>query len=201
MTKIKICGLSRRCDIGFVNRCGPDYAGFVVNVPKSRRSVTPEEARALSALLSPEVMPVGVFVNERAEVVASMLNDGIIFAAQLHGSEDEDYIGDLRRRTGGILIQAFSVASPSDMERAAASPADYVLLDSGGGTGRTFDWRLIKGFKRPYFLAGGLGADNLPAALAELRPFAVDMSSGVETGGVKDPAKIGAAVAAVRRYS
>lgn len=201
MTKIKICGLSRRCDIGFVNRCGPDYAGFVVNVPKSRRSVTPEEARALSALLSPEVMPVGVFVNERAEVVASMLNDGIIFAAQLHGSEDEDYIGALRRRTGGILIQAFSVASPSDMERAAASPADYVLLDSGGGTGRTFDWRLIKGFKRPYFLAGGLGADNLPAALAELRPFAVDMSSGVETGGVKDPAKIEAAVAAVRRYS
>lgn len=201
MTKIKICGLSRRCDIGFVNRCGPDYAGFVVNVPKSRRSVTPEEARVLSALLSPEVMPVGVFVNERAEVVASMLNDGIIFAAQLHGSEDEDYIGDLRRRTGGILIQAFSVASPSDMERAAVSPADYVLLDSGGGTGRTFDWRLIKGFKRPYFLAGGLGADNLPAALAELRPFAVDMSSGVETGGVKDPAKIGAAVAAVRRYS
>ncbi len=201
MTKIKICGLSRRCDIGFVNRCGPDYAGFVVNGPKSRRSVTPEEARALSALLSPEVMPVGVFVNERAEVVASMLNDGIIFAAQLHGSEDEDYIGDLRRRTGGILIQAFSVASPSDMERAAASPADYVLLDSGGGTGRTFDWRLIKGFKRPYFLAGGLGADNLPAALAELRPFAVDMSSGVETGGVKDPAKIEAAVAAVRRYS
>ena len=201
MTKIKICGLSRRCDISFVNRCGPDYAGFVVNVPKSRRSVTPEEARALSALLSPEVMPVGVFVNERAEVVASMLNDGIIFAAQLHGSEDEDYIGALRRCTGGILIQAFSVASPSDMERAAASPADYVLLDSGGGTGRTFDWRLIKGFKRPYFLAGGLGADNLPAALAELRPFAVDMSSGVETGGVKDPAKIEAAVAAVRRYS
>ncbi|WP_455760162.1 phosphoribosylanthranilate isomerase [Cloacibacillus evryensis] len=201
MTKIKICGLSRRCDIGFVNRCGPDYAGFVVNVPKSRRSVTPEEARALSALLSPDIIPVGVFVNERAEVVASMLNDGIIFAAQLHGSEDEDYIGDLRRRTGGILIQAFSVASPSDMERAAASPADYVLLDSGGGTGRTFDWRLIKGFKRPYFLAGGLGADNLPAALAELRPFAVDMSSGVETGGVKDPAKIEAAVAAVRRYS
>lgn len=201
MTKIKICGLSRRCDIGFVNRCGPDYAGFVVNVPKSRRSVTPEEARALSALLSPDIMPVGVFVNERAEVVASMLNDGIIFAAQLHGSEDEDYIGALRRRTGGILIQAFSVASPSDMERAAASPADYVLLDSGGGTGRTFDWRLIKGFKRPYFLAGGLGADNLPAALAELRPFAVDMSSGVETGGVKDPAKIEAAVAAVRRYS
>ena len=201
MTKIKICGLSRRCDIGFVNRCGPDYAGFVVNVPKSRRSVTPEEARALSALLSPDIIPVGVFVNERAEVVASMLNDGIIFAAQLHGSEDEDYIGDLRRRTGGILIQAFSVASPSDMERAAASPADYVLRDSGGGTGRTFDWRQIKGFKRPYFLAGGLGADNLPAALAELRPFAVDMSSGVETGGVKDPAKIEAAVAAVRRYS
>lgn len=201
MTKIKICGLSRRCDIGFVNRCGPDYAGFVVNVPKSCRSVTPEEARVLSALLSPDIIPVGVFVNERAEAVASMLNDGIIFAAQLHGSEDEDYIGDLRRRTGGILIQAFSVASPSDMERAAASPADYVLLDSGGGTGRTFDWRLIKGFKRPYFLAGGLGADNLPAALAELRPFAVDMSSGVETGGVKDPAKIEAAVAAVRRYS
>ena len=197
MTKIKICGLSRRCDIGFVNRCGPDYAGFVVNVPKSRRSVTPEEARALSALLSPDIIPVGVFVNERAEVVASMLNDGIIFAAQLHGSEDEDYIGDLRRRTGGILIQAFSVASPSDMERAA----DYVLLDSGGGTGRTFDGRLIKGFIWPYFLAGGLGADNLPAALAELRPFAVDMSSGVETGGVKDPAKIEAAVAAVRRYS
>ena len=201
MTRIKICGLTRPCDVDYVNRYVPDYCGFVINVPRSRRNVTPQRARELAARLNPGIVPVGVFVDESQSAVARLLNEGVIAAAQLHGAEDASYIKELRRLTAGTLIQAFRVASPADAERAAESLADYVLLDSGGGTGERFDWRLAEGFKRPFFLAGGLGAENISDALERLRPFAGDMSSGVETEGVKDPVKIEAAVAAVRRYS
>lgn len=163
--------------------------------------MTPQRARELAARLNPGIVPVGVFVDENPSVVARLLNEGVIAAAQLHGAEDSSYIKELRCLTAGMLIQAFRVKSPADAERAAKSLADYVLLDSGGGTGERFDWRLAEGFKRPFFLAGGLGAESISDALTRLRPFAVDMSSSVETEGVKDPVKIEAAVAAVRRYS
>ena len=201
MTKIKICGLSRECDIDFVNEAKPDYAGFVVNFPKSRRNVSPDRARELASRLSPEITPVGVFVDERPEVIAELANCGAIAAAQLHGSEDEEYIKNLRALCRCEIIQAFRVKDEEGVRRAAQSSADYVLLDGGQGEGRRFDWKLAENFPRPCFIAGGLCAENAAEVMEKLRPFALDMSSGVETDGFKDLEKIRAAVAAVRRFS
>ena len=201
MTKIKICGLSRECDIDFVNEAKPDYAGFVVNFPKSRRNVFPDRARELASRLSPEITPVGVFVDERPEVIAELVNCGAIAAAQLHGSEDGEYIKNLRALCRCEIIQAFRVKDEEGVRRAARSPADYVLLDGGQGEGRRFDWKLAENFPRPCFIAGGLCAENAAEVMKKLRPFALDMSSGVETDGFKDLEKIKAAVAAVRRFS
>lgn len=201
MTKIKICGLSRECDIDFVNETKPDYAGFVVNFPKSRRNVSHDRARELASRLSLEITPVGVFVDERPEVIAELVSCGAIRAAQLHGSEDEEYIKNLRALCRCEIIQAFRVKDEEGVRRAARSSADYVLLDGGQGEGRRFDWRLAENFPRPCFIAGGLGAENAAEVMEKLRPFALDMSSGVETDGFKDLEKIRAAVAAVRRFS
>ena len=200
MTKIKLCGLSRPCDIDFVNDVQPDYCGFVIDVPKSRRNVTPEQVRALCARLAPSIKAVGVFVNAPPEEVAALLETHAIAAAQLHGQEDDAYIQSLRRLTDAPIIQAFRVASSADIERANRSIADCILLDHGaGGTGCTFDWSLTDRVTRPYILAGGLTPENLPRTIERCHPFAVDLSSGVETNGCKDLNKMRAAVAAVRR--
>ena len=125
--------------------------------------------------------------------------DGTIAVAQLHGGEDEGYLAALRDAAPGcVLWRAFRVRSREDLVSAAASSADLVVLDNGAGTGQVFDWSLLKGFPRPYLLAGGLTPDNLPQAAA-LGPFGVDLSSGVETDGKKDEAKILAAVWRSRR--
>jgi phosphoribosylanthranilate isomerase len=198
MTRIKLCGLSRRSDIEAANALQPDYIGFVF-APKSRRYVSPEQAAALKAQLSPSIQAVGVFVNESPENVAALLAQGVIDLAQLHGGEDEDYISSLRALTGGPIIQAFRIDGAEDADRARRSSADLVLLDAGtGGTGKRFDWSLIQGFDRPYFLAGGLAPENAAQAVRDLRPYAVDVSSGIETGGVKDPQKMTDFVRAVR---
>lgn len=200
MTKIKLCGLSRPCDIDFVNAVQPDFCGFVIDVPKSRRNVTPEQVRALCARLAPSIKAVGVFVNAPPEEVAALLETHAIVAAQLHGQEDDAYIRSLRRLTDAPIIQAFHAASPADIERANRSIADCILLDHGaGGTGCTFDWSLTDRVTRPYILAGGLTPENLPRAIERCHPFAVDLGSGVETNGCKDLNKMRAAVAAVRR--
>lgn len=200
MTRIKICGLTRPEDIEYVNRAMPDYCGFVVDFPKSRRSVTPERARALCALLWDGIAPVGVFVDEPAEIVAELLNDGTLAAVQLHGGEDEGYIARLRALAPGCVIwRAFRIRSQGDLDDARRSTADMVLLDNGQGTGESFDWSLLRGFPRPYILAGGLTPENIPEAIERLRPWGVDMSSGVETCHVKDPEKIYAAVSAARK--
>ncbi|MDY5972931.1 MAG: phosphoribosylanthranilate isomerase [Butyricicoccus sp.] len=200
MTKIKLCGLSRPCDIDFVNAVQPDFCGFVIDVPKSRRNVTPEQVRALCARLAPSIKAVGVFVNAPPEEVAALLETHATAAAQLHGQEDDAYIRSLRRLTDAPIIQAFHAASPADIERANHSIADCILLDHGaGGTGCTFDWSLTDRVTRPYILAGGLTPENLPRAIERCHPFAVDLSSGVETNGCKDLNKMRAAVAAVRR--
>lgn len=201
MTKIKICGLSRDCDIDFVNRAKPDYVGFVVNFTKSRRNVSPDTVKKLAARLAPGIAPVGVFVDERHELIAELADSGAIAAAQLHGSEDEEYIRKLRALCSIPVIQAFRIKEARDAERAARSSADYVLLDGGQGEGRRFDWKFAENFPRPYFIAGGLDAENTAEVIEALHPFAVDMSSGVETDGFKDRKKIEAAVAAVRRFS
>ena len=198
MTKIKLCGLSRPCDIEWANALMPDYIGFVF-AQKSKRYVSPERAKALREGLDSNIRAVGVFVNETPEVVADLLNTGIIDLAQLHGGEDEEYIKALRGLTDRPLIKAFRVDGPSDLEKARNSSADYVLLDNGaGGTGTAFDWALLKGFDRPYFLAGGLGPGNVGQTVKALDPFAVDVSSGIETDGAKDYAKMTAFVNAAR---
>lgn len=196
--KLKICGLSRPCDITYVNEAQPDFAGFVVNYPKSRRSVTPQQLARLRASLDSGILPVGVFVNEAPELVAQLLNEDIISMAQLHGNEDEAYLKKMRVLTNGRLIQAFTIRSEADAERAMQSTADYILLDNGKGTGERFDWRLIREISRPWILAGGLTPDNMLQAAKELHPWGLDLSSGVETDGYKDREKILAAAAAIR---
>ncbi len=198
MTKIKLCGLTRPGDIAAANALQPEYIGFVF-APKSRRYVSREMAAELKAQLFPGIQAVGVFVNEAPETVADLLNAGIIDIAQLHGQEDAAYIARLRGLTARPLWQAFRVTDAASLAKAEKSPADLVLLDSGaGGTGTTFDWTILEKFDRPYFLAGGLGPDNAADAVRQLHPYAVDVSSGIETAGKKDSAKMAAFVAAVR---
>ena len=197
MTRIKLCGLTRPCDIEAANRLKPDYIGFVF-AKKSRRYVSPEQAEALKKQLSPEIRAVGVFVSEDPETVAGLLNRGIIDLAQLHGSEDEAYLTRLRDLTDRPLLQAFRVAGEEDLHRAESSSADGILLDAGAGDGAVFDWKLLKGWSRPYFLAGGLEPGNVREAIRILQPWGVDVSSGIETDGKKDPEKMAAFVTAVR---
>lgn len=198
MTKIKLCGLKRPQDIQAANELLPAYIGFVF-APKSRRYVHPDRAEELRRMLNPGIIPVGVFVNETPETVAALLDRGIIDIAQLHGKEDAAYIRRLRQLTKKPLIQAFRIDTPADVAAAQASPADYVLLDSGaGGTGTCFDWSLLQDIQRPYFLAGGLTPENVGGAVATLHPYAVDVSSGIETDGAKDKEKMTQFVRAVR---
>lgn len=198
MTKIKLCGLKRPQDIQAANELLPAYIGFVF-APKSRRYVHPARAEELRRMLNPGIIPVGVFVNETPETVAALLDRGIIDIAQLHGKEDAAYIRRLRQLTKKPLIQAFRIDTPADVAAAQASTADYVLLDSGaGGTGTCFDWSLLQDIQRPYFLAGGLTPENVGGAVATLHPYAVDVSSGIETDGAKDKEKMTQFVRAVR---
>ena len=198
MTKIKLCGLTRLSDIEAANELRPDYIGFVF-APKSRRYVTAEKAAELKRRLDPGIKAVGVFVNERPEVIAALLNSGTIDTAQLHGSESEEYIHQLRLLTDKQIIKAFRIQTEQDTLATQASSADLVLLDSGAGTGTAFDWNLIQNTQRPYLLAGGLAPDNVISAIQTLHPYGVDVSSGIETNGLKDNKKMAAFVAAVRK--
>ena len=197
MTRIKFCGLTRPEDIAAANALKPEYIGFVF-ATRSKRYVSPQQAALLRARLDPAIKTVGVFVNEPPEAVARLLNETIIDIAQLHGQEDAAYLARLRSLTAKPLWQAFRAESAAGLAAAARSTADMVLLDSGaGGTGTVFNWKLLQGFP-PYILAGGLDADNAADAAARLHPYAVDVSSGIETAGKKDPAKMAAFAAAVR---
>lgn len=229
MTKIKMCGLRNLEDIEAVNEWKPDYVGFVF-APESRRYVTAEQAAELKDHLDPQIQAVGVFVDEAPERVAALLNEGVIDLAQLHGSEDEEYLVRLRELTLKPVIQAFRILSREDVVRAMKSSADEILLDSGAGTGSTFNWEVLRmesGYDRaidaekdgerafctkrnrekslyaeetrPYFLAGGLNPQNVTEAIRQLHPYAVDVSSGIETDGSKDREKIAAFVTAVRK--
>lgn len=199
MTKIKLCGLTELCDIEAANGLMPEYIGFVF-AKKSRRYVPPGKAADLKRQLASGIRAVGVFVNEAPETVAGLLSDGIIDMAQLHGGEDEAYIRRMRKLTDRPLIQAFSMDTTEAVRAAEESPADYILLDSGkGGTGNAFDWNLIKEIHRPFFLAGGLHAGNAAEAVRRLSPYGVDVSSGIETDGKKDAAKMAEFVHLIRR--
>lgn len=198
-TKIKICGLFRPEDAEAVNKAGPDFAGLVF-YEKSRRYISPNRAEELRRLIDPAVATVGVFVEAGEMEIVRLYRRGVISIAQLHGGEDEDYIKRLRDLQPDLTIwQAYVVRSRQDIEQAAASPADVVLLDNGYGTGRCFDWTLIGDLPRPFILAGGITPENITEAITRFHPYALDISSGVESAGVKDGKKIAAAVAEVRR--
>lgn len=198
MTKIKMCGLSRAEDIEAANTIKPDYIGFVF-AEISKRRVSALEASKLKSKLDPEIKAVGVFLDDKLDFVASMLNLGIVDVVQLHGAEDEEYIEKVRKITNKPIIKAFIIRSEDDVERAVNSTADYILLDGGKGEGKVFDWSLLKNIKRPYFLAGGLNPDNASDAVKTLKPYAVDVSTGIETDGVKDKEKMTAFANAVRK--
>ncbi|MBR6403034.1 MAG: phosphoribosylanthranilate isomerase [Eubacterium sp.] len=197
-TLIKICGLSRLEDIDIANELLPEYIGFVF-FEKSKRNVSKETARLLKQRLDKRIKAVGVFVDSDEDFICSLLDEGIIDIAQLHGSEDEDYIQRIKTRSGCKVIKAFVVNDLETFKTAENSGADYILLDSGKGTGNTFDWSILEGVKRPYFLAGGLNCDNIERVMSDIRPYAVDVSSGVETDGIKDAEKIRRFVSAVRK--
>ncbi len=197
-TKIKICGLFRSADIEYANEVQPDYAGFILT-PGFRRSISRERALQLRRKLNREIPAVGVFVDAPCEEVVDYLKKGIIQMAQLHGRETEKEILYIKAAAGKPVLKAVKVQDRKDVEAWLGSAADYLVFDGGTGSGRTFDWRLLEGISEDYFLAGGLNPGNLKEALA-LRPYAVDLSSGVETEGVKDRAKMQAVVELVRNH-
>lgn len=199
MTKIKICGLTREEDILAANECKPDFIGFVF-AEKSKRFVTPEKASVLKNLLDKNIKAVGVFVNEKPEIIAGLYKKGVIEIAQLHGDEDENYVDLLRGISSVPIIRAVGVG-----EKMPSLPqkADWLLFDTlsaqRGGTGKSFSWNLLDDYRgKPYFLAGGINAENVKDAIKKLNPFCVDISSGVETDGVKDKEKMINFVTAVR---
>ncbi|MCH3947719.1 MAG: phosphoribosylanthranilate isomerase [Olsenella sp.] len=196
-THIKLCGMFREQDIDAVNEALPDLCGFIVDYPSSHRHVGRDKLLQLVGRLDPQVPAVGVFVDEPLGLV-SELADTVLDMVQLHGNEENPYIARLRELVDIPICQAIRVRTPDDVRRANESKADIVLLDSGAGSGRAFDWSLIQGVERPFILAGGLDPQNVGEAIDRFHPWGVDMSSGIETDRLKDPRKIRAAVAAVR---
>lgn len=197
MTLIKMCGIRRPEDIEAVNEIRPEYIGFVF-FPGSKRYVTPETAKTLREKLAPGIKAVGVFVDEEPERIARLLEMNVIDLAQLHGHENEDYLARMRKLTDQPLIQAFRIRKREDVLQTAQSSAEVILLDAGAGDGKTFDWDLLREVTRPYFLAGGLNPENAGRAIKVLKPYAVDVSSGIETDGFKDIEKMRAFARAVR---
>lgn len=196
MVKVKICGIKTLQDVEFVNRQKPDFTGFVF-YSLSKRYVSLITARSLKAKMNKKIKSIGVFVNAPPEEIAAAAELGIINMVQLHGDETNAYIAELRKICTLPIIKAVRVREEADIKKAAFYNCDYFLFDtystaSYGGTGRQFDTQLLKGVKinKPYFLAGGLNAGNVRSALKGLKPYAVDLSGGVETGGSKDEIKI-----------
>ncbi|WP_052090345.1 phosphoribosylanthranilate isomerase [Desulfosporosinus sp. HMP52] len=202
MTKIKICGLTRECDIEAVNEVRPDYVGFVF--AESKRKITPQKAYSLRKLLDKEIQTVGVFVDESIDYILDICSKGIIDLIQLHGKENQTYIEQLRAKSSKPVIKAVRVRSQADLKSVETMDCKYLLFDTYsakglGGTGETFDWTIIDGVKAPFFLAGGLNCSNVLQAIKAVEPFGVDISSGVESAGFKDKAKIRELVSLIRQ--
>lgn len=201
MNKIKICGLSRQCDIDAVNIAKPDFIGFVF-ADKSKRKVSFETALSLKNHLDKNIKSVGVFVNNDIDFIVSLVKSDIIDIVQLHGDEDESYIQLLKSKIKAPIIKAVRVKSTEDILSADKLSVDYLLLDTYtkgeyGGSGKTFDWKMIPEISKPYFLAGGLNIENIKSAL-KVNAYCLDVSSGAETDGKKDKEKIIEIVKTVR---
>ncbi len=191
MVKIKICGIRRIEDIMIINKYKPEYIGFVF--ADSKRKVSHNQARQLKQNLNSDIISVGVFVDASQSEILKLFEEGLIDIAQLHGNESEEDIISLKRKTGDELkiIKAIEMSENTDLLGYNDSHADYLLLDSGKGSGKTFDWSLINsGLKKEFFLAGGLNSSNICEAISRFNPYAVDLSSSLETDGFKDENKI-----------
>ena len=212
MTKVKICGLKTLDDVVKVNKYLPEYVGFVF--ANTKRFVTDEQALMMKQALDKSIKAVGVFVNEPIEHVAELCRRGIIDVAQLHGDESEEYIRDLKKMTDTPVIKATKVQNAKQVAERMSDEADYMLFDTYkkgelGGTGERFELSILEesladlasqGRKvKPYFLAGGLDESNISEVLGRIGCYCVDVSTGVETDGVKDEAKIKRFIENVRK--
>ena len=205
MIKIKICGIRRPEDVIVLNQLMPDYAGFVF--ADSKRQISVREAERLSEMMDRNITRVGVFAGQSPEFIAELLNAGIIHRAQLHGDENQEYRIELKKRIhkpeNRKLILAYRINTKKDIRSINIEEEDDLLLDSGitasGGSGLTFDWSVTDGMNRSFFLAGGLNEKNIASAVKQVRPWAVDVSSGVETDGYKDPEKMHRFISELRR--
>jgi phosphoribosylanthranilate isomerase len=205
--RIKICGLSRAEDIVYANKVRPDYIGFVF--AQSKRQVTFEKARELREKLDAGITPVGVFVDAEIAEIAALVRERVIDVVQLHGNENGASIVRLREKCGAniTVIKAIRMEQyqPDKINLCYIYGADYFLLDSGAGSGVAFDERIAgqfaakHDFGNSFFLAGGITPGNIHQAMA-LHPFGIDVSSGAETDGVKDGAKMTALITACREY-
>ena len=213
MIRVKFCGIRRTKDIEAVNRLQPDFAGFVF--AKSKRQVTKGQAAALKELLDPGIKTIAVLVNMPAEEAAALANSGIADMLQLHGDEDAAYITKLKTLTQVKIIKAIRLQGTEtdntlmkDAEQTDFYLFDTFLADTYGGTGKTFSLSLLKGMRidKPFFLAGGLDADNVAELIRQVQKdatllpnfYGVDVSGGIETDGVKDPIKMEAFIKAIR---
>lgn len=179
MSKIKICGLFREQDVEFVNEALPDFIGFVF-VEDRKRFVDAKKAESLKKNLSKKIISVGVFIQAKIPDIVSLHKNGIIEMIQLHGNESDEYVEELKTKTDAEII------------RVGHEKCSYILLDSSTpGSGKPFDWSSLKGLdlSKNVFLAGGINLENIKEAL-NFNPYAVDVSSGAETNGVKDREKI-----------
>lgn len=193
MTKIKICGLQSIRDIEIVNNVHPDYIGFVF--AESRRQVNLQQAAEMKEKLDESIAAIGVFVNAEYSEIIQLSRNGIIDGIQLHGDEDAAYIDGLKELLPNPIIKAVRVRNAEQLIAAQSLPCDYLLLDAYddrqyGGSGKSFDWSMIPRNNKQFFLAGGLSTDNMVNAITGYHPFCVDVSSSVETNGVKDEMKI-----------
>lgn len=192
MAKIKICGLKRLEDIKYANELVPDFVGFILS-DGFKRSIKPQQAVHLKAKLSDNIKAVGVFVDEPAEAVDCFLRQGVIDIVQLHGGETPEFCSK-------INAPVIKMLKPTDFDKISQYEpyVDYFLFDSGTGTGKTFDWSKIPKTQKPFFLAGGLNKENISLAMKTVNPYAVDLSSCVETDGCKDYIKIKEVMECVR---
>lgn len=197
MTKIKLCGMMQPKDVITACELGADYIGFILSEGFRRTVVLGTFCELWSYANDYDVKKVGVFVNESIDSICEYYAE-MLDVIQLHGNESNKFINELKERTGKPVIKAFKILSQEDVRMAEKSSADLILLDSGTGTGKTFDHSLIGDIKRPYLLAGGLTAENVASAIETLHPYGVDASSCLETNGAKDSQKMREFFSAVR---
>jgi phosphoribosylanthranilate isomerase len=192
MLKVKVCGVKNSDIVPLLNKLTPDYVGFILS-SGFKRSVDRQTAKGIKLGLDGKIKTVGVFVNEDINTIVSFLKDGIIDVVQLHGDEDENYIAALKKLYPVTVIKSVGVEGGKVL--LYPDNCDYLLLDAydrklRGGTGKKVEWRSYPELTKPYFLAGGITAENVAEAVKAVKPYGVDSSGGLETDGEKDAGKV-----------